>query len=104
MSINICRKPIKLYFETLSLSLVTFPGIAVVFHACRPHPVSALVLDQPLIPLVTSGAASPRVCLIALFHHFLSARLPTAEAGGISEPRLKTPRFLPRACFLLLVF
>lgn len=71
---------------------------------CRLHPASVLVLNQPLV----SGnlwAVSPWDCLIAQFHHFLSAWLPLAEAGGISESRLKTARFLQHICILLcLVF
>lgn len=101
VSINIFRKPIKLYFETLSLSLVTFPVIVEVFpcvsttSSFRRCPRSTSLSSRNL------WAMSPRDCLIALFHHFLSARLPPAEVGGISEPGLQTPWFLPRACFLL---
>lgn len=63
--------------------------------------MSALVLNQPLF----SGnlwATSPGHCFVALFDDFPSGQLLQAEAGGVSEPRLKT--LVPPTCWLPSVF
>lgn len=99
-SASVFWKPLTLCFEARTPPpLLTFSVIIEAFHVCQPRPASTLVPDQPLV----SGnlwVMSPGDCLIVPSHRFLSARLSPAEAGGISEPRRKTSRFLPRVCFL----
>lgn len=99
VSINIFRKPIKLYFETLLLAPLLHCLLLLRFFM-RIYCIQLSLINLSF--LVTSG---PWLwdCLIALFHHFRSVQLPPAESGGISEQRLKTPWLLPYACFLLWV-